>query len=119
MVNDDGRSHQQSQSPFLREIEFRADAAHSRRVSQISDILKAVVAGKVREIAIAREVGDSVHYHKLSTPSPRSRLLARNDFRVARDLGVVERMLPSQVRGAIFTVGLPRPRCTEDTGSGC
>jgi hypothetical protein len=46
-------------------------------------------------------------------------LLARNDFRVARDLGVVERMLPSQVRATIFTVGLPRPRCTEDTGSGC
>ena len=46
-------------------------------------------------------------------------LTARNDFRVARDLGVVERMLPSQVRAAIFTVGLPRPRCTEDTGSGC
>ena len=49
-------------------------------------------------------------------------LLARSDFRVARDLGVVERMLPSQVRAAIFTVGLPRPslaRCTEDTGSGC
>jgi hypothetical protein len=66
MVNDDGRSHQQSQSPFLREIEFRADAAHSRRVSQISDILKAVVAGKVREIAIAREVGDSVLYHSLN-----------------------------------------------------
>jgi hypothetical protein len=50
---------------------------------------------------------------------PRSRLLARNDFRVARDLGVVERMLPSQVCAAIFTVGLPRPRCTEDTGYGC
>ena len=65
-MNDNGRSHQQSQSPFLREIEFRADAAHSRRVSQISDILKAVVAGKVREIAIAREVGDSVLYHSLS-----------------------------------------------------
>jgi len=64
-MNDKGRSHQQSQSPFLREIEFRADAAHSRRVSQISDILKAVVAGKVREIAIAREVGDSVLYHSL------------------------------------------------------
>ena len=45
---------------------------------------------------------------------PTSRLLARNDFRVARDLGVVERTL-SQVRAAIFTVGLPRPRCTEDT----
>jgi predicted kinase len=27
---------------------------------------------------------------------PTSRLLARNDFRVAGDLGVVERMLPSQ-----------------------
>src|SRR5260370_18770816 len=50
---------------------------------------------------------------------PTRGLLARNDFRVARDLGVVERMLPSQVRAAIFTVGLPRPRCTEDTGSGC
>jgi hypothetical protein len=50
---------------------------------------------------------------------PTSRLLARNDFRVARDLGVVERMLPSQVRAAIFTVGLLRPRCTEDTGSDC
>ena len=50
---------------------------------------------------------------------PTSRLLARNDFRVARDLGVVERMLPSQVCAAIFTVGLPRPGCTEDTGSGC
>jgi hypothetical protein len=47
------------------------------------------------------------------------RLLARNHFPVARDLGVVERMLRSQVRAAIFTVGLPRPRCTEDTGSGC
>jgi hypothetical protein len=49
---------------------------------------------------------------------PTSRL-ARNHFPVARDLGVVERMLRSQVRAAIFTVGLPRPRCTEDTGSGC
>jgi hypothetical protein len=37
---------------------------------------------------------------------PSKRLLARNDFR-ARDLGVVERMLPSQVRAAISTVGLP------------
>ena len=49
---------------------------------------------------------------------PTSRL-ARNHFPVARDLGVVERMLRSQVRAAIFTVGLPRPRCTEDTSSGC
>jgi len=38
---------------------------------------------------------------------PTSRLLARNHFPVARDLGVVERMLRSQVRAAIFTVGLP------------
>ena len=50
---------------------------------------------------------------------PTSRLLASNDFRVARDLGVVERMLPRQVRAAIFTVGLPRRRCAEDTGFGC
>jgi hypothetical protein len=55
-----GRSHQQSQAPFLRGIEFRADAVHSRRASAITDILEAVVAGKVRGIAIAREVGDSV-----------------------------------------------------------
>jgi hypothetical protein len=49
--------------PFLRRIEFRADAAHSRTASEITDILEAVVAGKAREIAIAREVGDSVLYH--------------------------------------------------------
>ena len=65
LVNDKGRSHQQSQAPFLRGIEFRADAAHSRRASEITDILEAVVAGKVREIAIAREVGDSVLYRSL------------------------------------------------------
>ena len=46
-------------------------------------------------------------------------LKCRSIARVARDLGVVEQILPSQVRAAIFTVGLPRPRCTEDTGSGC
>jgi hypothetical protein len=33
---------------------------------RITDILETVVAGKVREIAIAREVGDSVLYHSLS-----------------------------------------------------
>jgi hypothetical protein len=32
VVNDKGRSHQQSQDPFLTGIEFRADAAHSRRL---------------------------------------------------------------------------------------
>ena len=33
--------------------------------AQITDISEAVAAGKVREIAIAREVGDSVLYHSL------------------------------------------------------
>jgi hypothetical protein len=41
-------------SPLLKGIEFSADAAHSRRASEIADILEAVVAGKVREIAIAQ-----------------------------------------------------------------
>jgi hypothetical protein len=59
-VNDKGRSHQQSQDPFLRGIEFHGPFA------QITDILEAVVAGKVREIAIASEVGDSVLYHSLN-----------------------------------------------------
>jgi hypothetical protein len=62
-MHDKGRSHQQSQVPLLRGIEFHTDAAHSRTASEITDILKAVVAGKVREIAIAREVGDGVLYH--------------------------------------------------------
>jgi hypothetical protein len=62
VVNDKGRSHQQSQAPFLRGIKSHADTSHSRRASEITDILEAVVAGKVREIAIAREVGDSVLY---------------------------------------------------------
>jgi hypothetical protein len=44
-------------------IEFPADEVHPRRASEITDILQAVVAGTVREIAIAREVGDSVLYH--------------------------------------------------------
>ena len=56
-MDDKGRSHQQSQDSFLRGIEFRADAGS---FAQITDIFEAVVAGKVREIAIAREVGDSV-----------------------------------------------------------
>ena len=32
----------------------------------ITDIVKVVAAGKAREVAIAREVGDSVLYHALS-----------------------------------------------------
>jgi hypothetical protein len=65
-VNDKGRSHQQSQAHFLRGIELRVDAAHSRRASEITDILEEVVAGKVREIASARDVSDSVLYYLLS-----------------------------------------------------
>ena len=58
--------HINSSEPLLkRTIEFRADAAHSRAAPEMTDILEAVVAGKVREIAIAREVGDSVLYHSL------------------------------------------------------
>jgi hypothetical protein len=62
IVNDKGRSHQQSQSPILSGAEFRSDPAHSCKTSETEDILKAVVAGKVREIAI---VGDSVLYRSL------------------------------------------------------
>jgi hypothetical protein len=62
MVNDKGRSHQQSQA-LLRGLEFRAAVAHSRRASEITDILKAVMAGKALRIAITREVGDNVLYH--------------------------------------------------------
>jgi hypothetical protein len=61
-MNDKGRSHQQTLAPVLKGIEFRADGAHSRRASEITNILEAVVAGKAREIAMAREVGDSVLY---------------------------------------------------------
>src|ERR1700722_15751823 len=39
--------HINSPKPFLKEIEFRADAAHSLRASEITDILEAVVAGKL------------------------------------------------------------------------
>jgi hypothetical protein len=46
-------------------IEFRSDAAHSRKTSETTDILEAVVSGKTREIATVREVGDSVLYHSL------------------------------------------------------
>ena len=55
-----------------------------------------------RGTTIHRHLAESVNW---SFTRPRSRLPARNEFRVARDLGVVERMLPSQVRAAIFTVG--------------
>lgn len=34
------------------------------------DILEAVVAGKVRETVVAREVGDSVLYHSLAGLAP-------------------------------------------------
>ena len=60
MCSDDkGRSHQQCQAPFLRKIEFRADSA------QITDIIEAVVAGKIRGIAIARDLGDCILYRSL------------------------------------------------------
>ncbi len=48
---------------LLKAIEFRVDAAHSRGASELMDILEAVVAGKVRETAIEREVGDSVLWY--------------------------------------------------------
>jgi len=63
--------HINNPSPFLIGIGFRADAADSRRASEITDIVKSVVAGNAREIAIAREVGDSVLYHALSEPATR------------------------------------------------
>jgi len=65
IVNDRGRSHQQPQPSSSGGSKFRADATHSRRAAEITDILEAVVAGKAREIAIARAVGDSVLYHSL------------------------------------------------------
>lgn len=64
-MNGKGRSHQQPQARFLMGIESRTDTAHSRRASDFADIQEGVVAGKVREIAIPREVGDSVVYHAL------------------------------------------------------
>src|SRR6266567_1526036 len=57
--------HINNPKPLLKAIEFRVDAAHSRGASELMDILEAVVAGKVRETAIEREVGDSVLYHSL------------------------------------------------------
>jgi hypothetical protein len=58
--------HINNPKPLLKAIEFRVDAAHSRGASELMDILEAVVAGKVRETAIEREVGDSVLYHSLA-----------------------------------------------------
>jgi hypothetical protein len=43
-----------------REIEFRANMAHSHRTFEIADIGRQLAAGTIREIAIVREVGDSV-----------------------------------------------------------
>ena len=53
---------------------LRGDRIPCRRGSfaQITDIFEAVAAGKVREIAITREVGDSVLYDSLfAFASPR------------------------------------------------
>ena len=81
-------------------MKFRVGTSHSRWASEITDILEAVVAGKVREIVTGGEVGDGVLYHspfKLANGEsvwlarnddydtcgsllPRSRLMARNDF---------------------------------------
>jgi hypothetical protein len=57
-MNDKGRSHQQPQPSSSGGSKFRADATHSRRASEITGILEAVVARKAREIAIARAVDD-------------------------------------------------------------
>jgi len=78
--------------PLLKGIEFRAEAAHSRRASEITDILEAVVGGKTRKIAIAREVGASVLYRNLSNIAhhfPEADLdLARDIFRRDRNIEV-------------------------------
>jgi hypothetical protein len=72
IADDKGRSHQQSQVPFLSGIELRADTTRSRGASETTDISKTLSAGKVREIAIAAEVDDSVLYHSLfELASPR------------------------------------------------
>ena len=55
--------HINNPKPLLRGLEFRAAVAHSRRASEITDILKAVVAGNALRIAVTREVGDNVLYH--------------------------------------------------------
>lgn len=46
-------------------IEFRADTAHAHGASEMTDILEAVVPAKILEIAIAREVSDSVQQQRL------------------------------------------------------
>jgi hypothetical protein len=79
--------------------------------------LVTISLGAVSEAPTSEELGVEALWEGASDTA--LRLLARNDFRVARDLGVVERMLRSQVRAAICTVGLRRTRCTEDTDSGC
>jgi hypothetical protein len=65
--DDKGRSLQQSQDPFLRGIEFRADAAHSRR---LRIFLRRLRLGKFGRLRFAREVDDSVLYHSLRTLLP-------------------------------------------------
>ena len=50
-VNDKGRSHQQSQDPFSRGIEFRADAAHSRRLRIFLRRLRLGKFGRLRSRA--------------------------------------------------------------------
>ena len=49
--------------PIVKGDRVGAGPAGSRRASRIAGILETVVAGKVREIAIAHDVGDSVLYH--------------------------------------------------------
>jgi hypothetical protein len=53
----------------------------SRRASRIINILETIVSGKVREIAIALEVGDSVLYHSLlglASPQQTTRSIVRD-----------------------------------------
>jgi hypothetical protein len=58
--------HINNPKPLLKGDRIRAGPARSRSASRIADILETVVAGKVREIAIARGFGDNVLYHSLS-----------------------------------------------------
>jgi hypothetical protein len=62
MMNDKGRSHQQSQA-LLKEERIPCRRGSFAQSFQDYAYFGAFVAGKVREIAIAREVGDSVLYH--------------------------------------------------------
>jgi hypothetical protein len=62
---------------------IRCPATDSGSASQIADILKAVVAGKVREIAIACEVGDSVLYQSLSCAENNCKKSLRRFFTAA------------------------------------